>query len=235
MIRRGLVASFACLIATLAIWFWAASHVDPTATVPVHWGPNGPDRFGSGAEAVRILALFPAILAGVALLMAVAPRIEPFRRNLQMGARLYLISWIGVDLLIVATTFVIARQMTLPVGDYSDLWVRGIVAGSFLLIVATADSMPKTRRNFLLGVRTRWTLTSDLSWEKTQRLAGRLLMLVGLWGVAAAFLFDLKHMIWMITVPLLVVVVICCVYSYFVWRADPIQGPNKTLGDIDHA
>jgi uncharacterized membrane protein len=233
MIRRGLLASIACFVAIVAIWFWAAAHIDPAASVPVHWGPSGPDRYATGAEALRYFALFPAAVAAVAILFALAPRFEPFRRNLQMGERAFLTTWIGTNLLFVAIAFVFAREMTrtTPLTDQPDIWWRAIIAGSFLLIVAIADVMPKTRRNFLLGFRTRWTLSSDLAWEKTHRLAGRLLILVGLWGVAAAFLLDIRWLAVAITIPILAVVVFCTVYSYRVWRDDP----NKSVGDIEHA
>lgn len=233
MIRRGLVASVAALLASSAIWFWALAHIDPAATVPVHWGPHGPDRFAPGAEALRYMAIFPLTIVLVAVAFVLAPRFEPFRRNLEMSERAYLTTWIGVDLLMVAITFVMAVETMrdAPAEGRSDLLFRGIIAGTFLMMTAIADAMPKTRRNFMLGFRTRWTLTSDLAWEKTHRLAGRLMFLVGLWGIAAAFLFDLHLLPWAITLPVFAIVLGCTAYSYFVWRDDP----NRSKGDIEHA
>jgi uncharacterized membrane protein len=233
MIRRGLMISLAAIVAMACVWLWAAAHVDPTATVPIHWGRTGADRFVSGAEALRVFWLFPLMAAAIALLFVVSARFEPFRRNLAAGSRTLLIAWGGSELLFVAIAVVFARAMTrsVPLGDQPDIWWRGVIAASFVLVVALADSLPKTRRNFMIGFRTRWTLTSDLAWEKTHRLAGRLLMLVGLWSIFAAFQFDVATLGVAITLPMLAVVALCTVYSYRVWRDDP----NKRVGDVEHA
>ena len=51
--------------------------------------------------------------------------------------------------------------------------------------------MGQIRSNFMMGIRTPWTLSSDLAWEKTHRLGGWLfmvagaLMIVGSWFLPA--------------------------------------------------
>ena len=48
-----------------------------------------------------------------------------------------------------------------------------------LLFIVIGNFMSKIRPNWFVGVRTPWTLSSKLSWDKTHRLAGWLFMLMG--------------------------------------------------------
>jgi uncharacterized membrane protein len=90
-----------------------------------------------------------------------------------------------------------------------------------LIIAVLGNYLGAVRSNFFFGVRTPWTLSSELSWERTNRLAGRLLVPSGLivalmalagWGVVGLVTF----------VVLLVSSMTAAVaYSYRVWRVDP--------------
>ena len=48
-----------------------------------------------------------------------------------------------------------------------------------VLFIVLGNFMGKIRPNWFVGVRTPWTLSSKLSWDKTHRLAGWLFMLMG--------------------------------------------------------
>ena len=89
-----------------------------------------------------------------------------------------------------------------------------------LLFIVLGNFMSKLRPNWFVGVRTPWTLSSKLSWDKTHRLAGWLFMLMGTvfflmllapngWTLLAALVFDVLCVVWIV------------VYSYLVYRRDP--------------
>jgi uncharacterized membrane protein len=197
----------------------------PDVQVPVHWGFDGvADRFAPRDQALMLFALIPAAGVLLTLLFCLLPRIEPLRENLMRGRRAYLTAWIGVQAMLALTAVGLALLTARSTGAASpdvDLFVRVIIAGAGVLIMFLGDAMPKTRPNFFLGVRTPWTLSSDLAWERTNRLGGRLMVLVGLWGVVAAFVLNGLALAFAITAPLIASVLIACVYSYFVWRGDP--------------
>ena len=58
----------------------------------------------------------------------------------------------------------------------SNEFVRFIIMGNYL---------PKTRQNWFFGIRTLWALSSQVTWEKTHGLAGRLFFLTGLSALSA--------------------------------------------------
>jgi uncharacterized membrane protein len=226
MIRTGLIASAAGLALTTGAWFWLADALPINATqVPVHWGFDGvADAFASRAEALAWFALLPGASLVMTALFCLIPVIEPLRENLMRGHRAYLTAWIGVQAMMALLAAGLALLTARSVGAAEanvDLFVRGVIAGAGVLLMFLGDAMPKTRPNFFLGVRTPWTLSSDLAWERTNRLSGRLMVLVGLWGVVAAFLLNGLALAFAVCAPLIVAVLIACAYSYFVWRADP--------------
>lgn len=181
--------------------------------VPLHWNWRGEvDRYGSRTVA---LVLMPMIMLGVWALMRLLPRIDPFRENYAKFAGTY-------ELLIdtvLAMMLVIHVAVLLGAGGAPDsvtLVVR-LAIGAVLIVLGNV--MPRTRQNWFVGVRTPWTLASPRVWEKTHRLAGYLLVGVGVLVIATIPLAPQVGM------PILaggvgLVAISTVVYSYLEWRKE---------------
>lgn len=224
MIRTGLIVTAAALAVMAGAWIWMRDAIPADlAELPVHWGMNGPDRFAPRAEAMLYFLIFPGASLLTALLMAAAPLIDPFRDNIRKGGRAYLTAWIGVQAMLALSAVGVAVMTVRQVSgaDGHNEFVRFIIAGVGVLFIFLGDAMPKTRPNFFVGVRTPWTLTSDLAWQKTHRLAGWLFVLVGLWAILAAFTLKGIALALSVGCPAIIVALISTVYSWTVWKADP--------------
>jgi uncharacterized membrane protein len=226
MMRTGLIASALGLAVCIGAWLWLGNALPQDAAhVPVHWDLSGQaDRFATREEALATFALLPGASVALTLLLALIPAIEPLRENLQRGRRAYLTAWFGAQAMIALVSVGLALMFARGAGGATsdvDLFVRAMIAGGAVLLVLLGDALPKTRPTFFLGVRTPWTLSSDLAWERANRLAGRLMVLVGLWGVVAAFVLNGLALAFALTAPLIVSVIVASAYSYFVWRGDP--------------
>jgi uncharacterized membrane protein len=87
-------------------------------------------------------------------------------------------------------------------------------------LVATAGSQPgKVRPNFMIGIRTPWTLSSDQVWERTHRIGRWPVTLSGLVILIAALAAPSPS----ILLPLALTVVIAVgaglvLLSYLLWR-----------------
>lgn len=228
MMRTGLIFSTIAVIGMCAVNLWAMPQI-PDIEVPVHWGIDGtPDRYGDRGEAIFALWMIPAATVFVTLLLAIAPRLDPNGDNLMKSRKAYVTIWCSAMIMLLAVHAGIAMLMLRSVVADPDAneFVRFVIAGSAILIIIKGNYLPKTRSNWFLGIRTPWTLSSDITWEKTHRLAGRLFMISGFICLVGAFALEGGWLIVMFMSTLLPTVLISVAYSYLIWR----NAPDKRIG-----
>jgi len=92
--------------------------------------------------------------------------------------------------------------------------MSGILAQIFMgvLMIVIGNYLPKTHRNYIIGIRLPWTLESDKNWRKTHRLAGKIWVLGGLLLFLNSFVQI--YVYWVFFLTLLLVVLMPGVYSY---------------------
>jgi uncharacterized membrane protein len=198
--------------------------VGPDAQVPTHWGVDGEPN--GWATALVGFSIMPLITAGIVALFAVIPRIEPRRRNLERSANAYRTTATAVVVFLgVAQAVVVFASL----GD--GLPMNALIGfGIGLLFIVMGNVMTTVRSNFMFGVRTPWTLTSDLSWDRTHRLVGRLFVIAGLTLVALTFTGNAELIVWAMVAWIAVIVVAGFAYSYRVWKDDPDRRPGPGDG-----
>lgn len=222
MNRRPMILYSAAVVgALLLLSVWAWTQLPADSSIPIHWGIDGqPDVF---ADKTIGLFLLPLVIAGTASLLAVIPRFEPRRANLERSAKAYGATWIAaITLLALVDVLAVAAAL----GAEFDM-TRVVMIGTGGLFIVIGNYLPKVRPNYLMGIRTPWTLASDLSWVKTHRIGGRLFVLegavlavLGILGVGPETLFAA------IVGGLVVLLVVVSAYSYRVWKIDPQKRPG---------
>jgi uncharacterized membrane protein len=110
-----------------------------------------------------------------------------------------------------------ARGRVVDVGA----WVPLIVGGLFIVL---GNLFGKLRPNWFIGIRTPWTLSSKLSWDRTHRAGGWMFILFGLLFMSLALARPSWFFISVITV-IVTGAIGLVVYSYLVWRRDPEKTP----------
>ena len=92
--------------------------------------------------------------------------------------------------------------------------MSGLLAQIFMgvLMIVIGNYLPKTRKNYIIGIRLPWTLESDKNWRKTHRLAGKIWVLGGLLLFLNSFVQ--LYVYWVFFLTLFFVVIIPSVYSY---------------------
>ena len=88
------------------------------------------------------------------------------------------------------------------------------------MFIVLGNYLGKIRRNYMFGVRTPWTLASELSWNKTHRFAGKLFVVTGL-IVLLAGLWNPAWAIYAMIGCIIITLALTMVYSYWVWKHDP--------------
>lgn len=192
-------------------------------TVPIHWGINGQPN-GYGPKWVDTF-LFPLMSIGIYVLLraliAAGPRLggrEATTANLQV-VKIILAGIMLFMLIIQLSTIVISL-------GYSFDITMVITLALSLLFIFLGNYLGKLQRNFWAGIRTPWTLTNAVVWERTHRLGGWLFVAVGLIGIPCSFIPALR--LWGVIAPLIAVSIFLYVYSYVCYRQQT-QGDNEPL------
>jgi len=223
-LSRFLRITAAVVVVQLVLAAWGLTQVPLDAQVPIHWGPSGEaDGFASPLFA---FLLIPAVTVVMAALLAVIPRVEPRGDNLRRSADAYRTVAVGLVLFFLAIQVFIVLAgvgIQLPVSLFFG-------AGVGLLFMVMGNVMGTVRPNYMFGVRTPWTLTSDLSWDRTHRLVGRLFVLGGLAVVLVSLLGQDLLVFAVLMVVVVVVLVVAFWYSYRVWKTDPDRRERGTMG-----
>lgn len=81
--------------------------------------------------------------------------------------------------------------------------------------------MPRMKRNWYMGIRTPWTLSSERVWKKTHELGSTLFMGAGI--VMLGGLFFPEFLTWILVAPVAVAAAVCVVYSYLAYREKEVH------------
>ena len=219
-----------------AIWIWllvianavfsAAMYPRLPDPAPMHWNIRGQvDGWGPPWLAA---ALFPACMVFVLGLLAILPKLGPFRENLKSIAVTYgrIVASVALLMFALNTIFILAATgYELPIGSSISLCI-----GLFLALLG--NWLGKVPRNFYVGIRTPWTLANDTVWERTHRIGGPVMMAAGLVvAVTSLFASDITCFI-VLMVSLAVSVLWALVYSYRLYRrlgcVDDLHAPGST-------
>lgn len=217
MNRRRLIAfSVVVVVAMLALGAYAWTQLPSGAEVPIHWGPDGTPN-GYASKSIGLF-LLPLITAGLAVLLAFIPRFEPRRANLERSGKAYGAIWVGVMLLMAGIQVIVVATTLGGTPDMTQLMLLGI--GALYLVIG--NYLPKVRPNYMMGIRTPWTLTSDLAWTRTHRVGGRLFVAEGLLFIALGLVgVAPETLVAAMVGGIVVLLVVLFTYSYQVWKTDP--------------
>ncbi|WP_049622438.1 SdpI family protein [Frateuria defendens] len=170
--------AFVLIAAGAAVWLYPAL----PAQVPTHWDLHG--RI-DGYHARQWAVVFaPLLIALLALMARVLPALAPRRYELEPFAGAWHLVMLAAQGVVLAAGLAILLRgagHAVPVPAVAMLAV-----GALLMVIG--NYMGKLRRNFFIGIRTPWTLSSDAAWERTHRLGGRLFVLAGLVAVLGTLL-----------------------------------------------
>jgi uncharacterized membrane protein len=199
---------------TLLVTAFAWNKIPSDAPVPLHWNINGEvDRYGT-----KTVGLFfaPVLILLLTALLTFAPRLEPRLENLQQSQKAYRIVWGGI-LAFMAIIHLITVLAVLGYPVHLPMLMAFLVG---ILFMAIGNYMGKIRSNFMFGIRTPWTLSSENVWNKTHRIGGRLFFLVGLCVFLSGFSRRGELIFGFLTLSLLGVVLFLYGYSYWIWKQD---------------
>ncbi|MBW2977699.1 DUF1648 domain-containing protein [Candidatus Woesearchaeota archaeon] len=199
-------------IALIIIIFSVAVYLYPfmPEQMPTHWNAKGEiDDYGS-----RFMGLFlmPLITLGIYILFSLIPKIAVYKKHiLGFDKHLY-----GMKIAFVLFLSAIYVVTLLPTFGYDINVAYFILPFIAALIFYIGYIIKFIKRNFFIGIRTPWTLSSGQVWDKTHRIGSVTFRINALIFLLA--LFYPEYSLWIILVPLLANVLFLIVYSYFAYQ-----------------
>ena len=181
-------------------------------TVASHWNARGeadgymPKFWG--------LFLLPLISLGLLLLLVLIPKIDPLKANIETFRKYY----DGFVVLMMAFLFYLYLLTVLWNIDIRFDMLRALAPAFGALLYYTGVLVENAKRNWSIGIRTPWTLSSDRVWEKTHKLGGRLFKIAGAIAVVGAFFGS--YGIVFILVPVILFAAYAMVYSYLQYQKE---------------
>lgn len=171
-----------------------------------HWDANGsvdgymPKLWG--------LFLLPVISAILFLTFMLIPKIDPHKGNIEKFRGHF-----DVFILLLFVFLFYVHMLTMLWNLSYRFNIIQLLAPAFgLLIYYAGIMMENAKQNWFIGVRTPWTLSSEVVWDKTNKLAGKLFKVAGV--LAAMGLIFPKYAIFLILVPVILAAVYPIIYSY---------------------
>jgi uncharacterized membrane protein len=184
---------------------------DPMAS---HWGIN--DQVNGTMSKFWGVFLMPLISLGLFLLFLLIPAIDPLKANIAKfrGAFNLFIAFMTLFLM-----YVQGLTLAWNLGFTHFKMSESLLPAVGLLFILIGFMIRKAKRNFFIGIRTPWTLSSDKVWDETHRVGSILFIASGVLALIGVF-FGGGMAFLLILVPLLVSTVFLVIYSYVLYQRE---------------
>jgi len=160
------------------------------------------------------LFLMPTISVGLVLLFVLIPKIDPLKANIEKFRRYF---DVFVLLMIVFLFYLYLLTILWNMGLRFDM-IQLLAPAFGILFYYCGILVENAKRNWFIGIRTPWTLSSEKVWEKTHRIGGRLFKITGVVALLGVLLPDYAMLF--VLVPILLVAAYTIVYSYFEYQKE---------------
>ncbi len=198
----------------LAVVFSAAVYSHLPDRMASHWGLN--DEVNGTMSRFWGAFLMPIIGAAMLGLFLLIPNIDPLKANIATFRPIFN----GFIVAILAfLLYVHVLTILWNLGYQSFRMSTVLLPGLGLIFIFAGLMMRQAKRNFFIGIRTPWTLSSDRVWDRTHRVGGVLFILCGLFALVGIFLPGVMAFLLLI-IPLLAVTLFLMVYSYWLYQEE---------------
>lgn len=175
-------------------------------TIVSHWNAQGqPDDYMSKFWG---LFLLPLILAAMAVLFLIIPKIDPLKENIEKFRKYY---ENFILLMVLFMFYIYSLTIIWNLGIKFDM-NRVLLPAFAILFYFCGVLVEKAKRNYFIGIRTPWTLSSDAVWDKTHKIGGKLFKLSGI--ITLFGIFVPKYAFILIMVSVFSATIYSLIYSY---------------------
>jgi uncharacterized membrane protein len=182
------------------------------ANVASHWDVNG--YVNGYMSKFWGLFLMPVLSFVMFMLLIFIPKMEPLKENLRKFRKYF-----DIFSLIIILFFFYVYLLTIfwGLGSRFNMSMMMLPAIGILFYVCGV-LMENTKRNWFIGIRTPWTLSSDIVWEKTHKIGGLFFKISGILAIIGIFFSN--YSLWLVLVPILFSSAFTIIYSYIAYKKE---------------
>lgn len=177
-----------------------------------HWNVN--DQVDGYISKFWGVFLMPLVTLGMFALFLAVPNIDPLKANIAQFRETFNIF---IALIVAFMLYIHGLTLAWSLGYQDFKMSAAMLPFMGILFIAIGYLLRQAKRNFFIGIRTPWTLSSDTVWEKTHQLGSVLFMLSGAFAIAGGFFGGITAF-WLMFVPLIGSSLFLVVYSYVLYR-----------------
>lgn len=204
----GSIAIYTVLLALTAYGFTQLS-----GEIAIHFDASG--QADGYMQLIPGILLMPGIATAILIFFQYAPRIDPLGENYDSFEDLFeLLKLLLVGIFTYIQGLIIAWNLGYRF-NFSML-IAPVVFSAYLL---AGKIMEKAERNWFIGIRTPWTLSSDKVWKETHEKTAPLMKLAAVISLVAVIFPD--YSVYFYAVPAFAVAVFSTIYSYKVYSEIP--------------
>jgi len=216
--KKSFIISMLLSLVSLGVALWFIMTTE--GQVPTHWGAGGEiTSYGSP----WYMIIFPITAFFVTLLMYFLPMIDPKGDNIRKsGPILQVTMFLVVGLMLGIQAFTIIATKG---GDIMNMTTFVSVAIGVMFIVL-GYFMPNVKPNYMVGIRTPWTLFSESVWIKTHKESAKWMILGGVLYLIGIF-FPGPVGIIIPTIVIIFIFIGITWYSYLVYVDEKSKKKTK--------
>lgn len=183
------------------------------AVVASHWNAEGQvDGYMDKGIATFMI---PGMMLLLAILFFIIPRIDPLKENIEKFRDAYE----EMVVVILLFLFFIFLQMMLWNMGMQISMALTVPFAIGLLFIYMGFLLEKAKRNWFVGIRTPWTMSSDRVWDKTHKVGARMFKALGILCILGIVLGGLAFLV--------IIGGALIVTAYLVWYSYVEYGKEK--------
>ena len=177
-----------------------------------HWNTN--DEVDGYMSKFWGVFLMPLITLGMFGLFIALPNMDPLKANIASFRGAFNLFIVLITLFLL---YIHGLTLAWSLGYQSFKMSTMMLPFMGILFIFIGYLLKQAKRNFFIGIRTPWTLSSDTVWDKTHQLGSVLFMVSGALAFFGSF-FGGTVAFWLLFVPLMGSTLVLMIYSYILYR-----------------
>ena len=179
-----------------------------------HWNIN--DQVDGYVPKFWGVFMVPLITLGMFVLFLVIPSIDPLKANIAQFREAFNLF---IVLMVAFMLYIYGLTLAWSLGYTGFRMSSSMLPAIGLLFIFIGFMLRQAKRNFFIGIRTPWTLSSDRVWNKTHQIGSTLFIVAGVLAVIGS-IFGGTTAFWMLMVPIFGSTIFLVVYSYVLYKQE---------------